>query len=126
MSERKAYLEISGEKVGPYEIKQIYSMWEQSKVDRTTPMWRESLGRWGTVADVPEEMFGYPSEERLRDIATTGIEFVEVLPAGDERDCPVCTAVRGIKFPVTQAPQIPLPCCTCQPWSRCVYVATEP
>lgn len=125
MSERTAYLQIDGEKVGPYEIKQIYSLWKQGKVDRTTPLWRESLGRWGTVADVPEEIMEYSSKERLQDIAGSGIEFVEVLPAGDERDCPVCTGVRGIKFPVAEAPPLPLPSCTCQPWSRCIYIAVE-
>lgn len=119
------YLKIAGEKVGPYEIKQIYRLWEQGKVDRTTPMWLESRGEWGMVADVPEEMFGYPSEDRLRDIASSGIEFVEILTAGDDRDCPVCMAVRGLKFPVAQALPIPLPCCTCQPWNRCVYIAVE-
>lgn len=125
MSEPKAYLEIAGKKVGPYEIRKIYSLWEQGKIDRTTPLWREGVGRWGTVADVPEEMFGYPSEERLRHIAESGIRFVEVLPAGDDRDCPVCVGVRGIKFPVAEAPPLPLPCCTCEPWSRCVYIAVE-
>jgi len=125
VSEASAYLQIGGQKVGPYDIRKIGRLYEDGKVDRTAPMWRESRGTWGTVADVPEELMGYDSEERLRQIAESSIQFVEVLPVGDERDCPVCVGVRGLKFPIAAAPPLPLPCCSCEPWHRCVYIAAD-
>lgn len=68
-------------------------------------------------------LFRATTERVLSNFQRVGIEKVSILGAGDGRSCPACLEVSDAVFDLHEAPEIPLPGCTCDSGCRCCLIA---
>lgn len=107
-------------------MKEISSRWERGLVTRATPMWSERRREWSTVSEIFEEM--YPEtgmKPRIAQMKSAGIKRVDFLGTNDGRDCPVCLEIQSHSHDIDADLSLPPAGCTCEPWCRCVCVASE-
>jgi len=58
------------------------------------------------------------NKQRLREMRAAGITEIRVTTEGD--GCPVCRTFLNRIMPISVAPQVPPPGCTCEPYCLCV------
>lgn len=93
------------------------------EVDRETLFWSDTLQEWRPLYDLPNEGFRAEGRDPKAEQIAAGIKIVAYLSTQTESDCPHCRAMEGREFPIAEAPELPLPECTCTPYSGGLWIA---
>lgn len=111
MTER--WLWIDGQAAGPFSEMVIERKVAKGEIYGSTLYWHDASEEWRPLRHFRD---GAHAEE-LREIRAHGWQRVEFVAGRTEEECPVCQAMHGKRFAITEAPAIPQPDCTCDPWS---------
>jgi len=84
----------------------------------------ERDGKWKRITGLMCDFEVYP-DDRLKSIRQAGIRWVMVLNSGNNSDCPACKDLTQKIYPIDGAPKLPPANCSCTPWCRSDYIATE-
>lgn len=58
----------------------------------------------------------------MKSLKSTGFRTVEILGSGDLMNCSACRRIKGKKYRIEDAPELPYPKCTCEIGCRCSVV----
>ena len=111
MTER--WLWIDGQAAGPFSELAIERKIAKGEANGETLYWQEALQEWRPLTRLRDDSHA----EELAEIRIEGCSRVEFVAGRTEEECPVCQALHGKRFPIAEAPAIPPPGCTCDPWS---------
>lgn len=117
----KRYLKLDGKKAGPFSLQQMMRMTELGEIGYASEFWAKRSNSWEPLTRVLLDFEPCQAHE----MEQVGIQFVEVLGWGAEKDCPVCALVVGKEFPINQRPELPPADCTCLPWCACCFIAVS-
>ena len=136
MPDDRYWLWLNEVQAGPFTVAQICRLSEDQidedeegspifMVTSATLFWSETLGRWERISLMPSEWDRKDGRDKLSEIQSAGIEWVEFLDSGRGDDCEICRKLNGQRFRLSDAPQISPEGCTCEPWSRAALIAVE-
>ena len=115
---------FNGEELGKLSTSQLLSLISWGEIDQSAEFYSPRQGRWLLLRDYILDF--YPTDKRLAEMASAGIESVEVLDGVPEETCPACRAEVGKVYPVDAAPPLPPANCSCLPWCRLTYIPKDP
>ena len=107
------WLWIYGATAGPFSEMEIGRKVARGDADGGTLYFHEGSQEWLPLTRLRDDAHA----EDLREIRAEGFRRVEFVAGRTESECPVCQALHGRNFPISEAPEIPPPGCTCDPWS---------
>lgn len=110
-------IRFEGTELGLLNLDQLYRMALDGEIDHGAEFWSVRQKAWRPLVCIMSDF----EPSRLGEMRAAGIKRVRVLGPGEV--CPVCTAICASEYPIDQAPSLPPPDCTCEPWCRCVIIA---
>ena len=111
MTER--WLWLDGQAAGPFSEMAIERKVTKGEANGGSLYWHDASQEWRPLRRFRDDAHA----EELREIRADGLPRVEFVAGRTEEECPVCQAMHGRRFPISEAPEIPLPGCLCDPWS---------
>jgi hypothetical protein len=110
---KERWLWLNEEHSGPYSEGTILRMVAKGQADGDTLFWDDAEAQWRPLTHIRDDAHA----EDLQEIKREGLRKVEFVAGRTENECPVCQALHGKIFPISEAPRIPPEGCTCDPWS---------
>ena len=107
------WLWIDGQAAGPYSDAAILRLVAKGDAGSSTLYFHENCEEWRPLTHLRDDAH----TEDLAEIRGHGFTRVEFVAGRTEDECPVCQALHGRCFAIAEAPPIPPPDCTCEPWS---------
>jgi hypothetical protein len=111
------WLWLDGDSTGPYTDPVIQRMVIRGEVNGQTLFFHDASDQWRPMTHYLDDLH----TQQLTEYRRAGYERVEFVAGRTEEECPACQAMHGRRFCIAEAPPIPLPDCTCDPWSRATY-----
>jgi GYF domain 2 len=116
----KRKVRFEGVELGPLSLDRLYRMVTRGEIGTTAEFWSDRQKQWLPLAGILVDI----EPSRIGDMKSAGIRKVKILGSGPD-DCPACMAIQEKVYPVDQVPILPPADCACNPWCRCVEIATE-
>ena len=107
------WLWIDGQAAGPFSEMTIARKVARGEAYGSSLYWHDSSQEWKPLTRLRDDAH----VEELHEIQSERFPRVEFVAGRTENECPVCLALHGKRFPISEAPEIPPPGCTCEPWS---------
>ena len=112
------WLWIDGQAAGPFSEMTVERKIAKGEASGDTLYWHDATEEWLPLTRFRDDVHA----EELREIRSAGFHRVEFVAARTDGECPVCQALHGKRFAISEAPKIPPPGCTCDPWSQATLV----
>ena len=107
------WLWIDEKAAGPFSEMTIARKAARGEAFGSSLYWHDGTQEWRPLTRLRDDAHA----EELREIQADGFPRAEFVSGSTENECPVCLALHGKIFPLSEAPEIPPPGCTCEPWS---------
>lgn len=117
----RRYIFIENEIAGPYSLQKLMRMAQHGEINHRTLFWSERETHWLELYGI---LFDY-HPNRIESMVEAGIEYIEVIGSGVGDDCLTCKSLHGVVFPIGEIPKLPPDDCSCIPWCRSLYIASE-
>ena len=107
------WLWIDEKAAGPFSEMTIARKVARGEAYGCSLYWHDATQEWRPLTHLRDDAHA----GELHEIKAEGFPRVEFVAGRTESECPVCLALHGKRFPISEAPEIPPPGCMCDPWS---------
>jgi SAP domain len=98
-------------------------LWGQGKLPVPVPDGAVGSPKLGFETSARMIIFAASNERLMAAFKETGVKYVNISVVSDS--CPTCQAFKGVKFSVSETPELPCPTCTHVFGCRCIPVVGE-